>query len=477
MLLTPLDRPFDWKNPPRLTLGICLLLLVIFIPWHAADLRLERELAEEYRGKLLDIEWPLYETHALKTGQRARLQSLKAEFEAAREDPERLDKVALYVAMDDGFVQAMKDNGKDYLSPDLYARWEMARAEFDPKRSRLSGRALGVDPQQEDIRLITLLTFGLVQADTMQLLAGLMLLLTMGLCLELQMGSGALLASLLGGSATGALVFLVLVGGDVVPLTGASVGAAALTGMFLMHYKAGRVRALNRVEIPAYSLALLWLLLVAAEFVLSGLRVSELAARLAALASGPLWAYAYGRWFVHATDYMPVITSDVQEDEREVAYRQQLNSALEAVARLDFAQAQKLLRELIKQNPSDLRVLTQLYNVEKLTPEGPGYEAVARRMFNYSAAENDQLVLKTYRDYLRHSRSQAALDLETSIKLVARLTRMNEVIEADKLMRQVLEKRQAHPLIQKTALALADALERLREPGRARFLRQAVGQG
>lgn len=475
MLLTPLDRPFDWKNPPRLTLGICLLLLVIFIPWHVADLRLERELAEEYRGQLLDIEWPLYETHALKTGQRARLKSLQAEFEAAKEDPSRLDRVALYVAMDDSFVQAMKDNGKDYLSPELYSRWQQARADFDPRRSKLSGRALGVDPQQ-DMRPITLLTFGLVQADVMQMLAALLLILTIGLCLELQMGSGALLASLLGGGATGAIVFLVVVGGDVLPLTGASVGAAALTGMFLMHYKTARVRALGRFDIPAYSLALLWVLLVAAEFVISGLRASELAARFAALASGPLWAYAYARWFVHASDYMPVISSDVQEDEREVAYRQQLHQALEAVARLDFPLAQKLLRELIRQNPSDLRVLTQLYNVEKLTPEGPGYEAVARRMFNFSAAENDQLVLRTYRDYLRHSRSQAALDLETSIKLVARLTRMNEVIEADKLMRQVLEKRQAHPLIQKTTLALADALERLREPSRARFLRQAVGQ-
>ncbi|HET8730615.1 MAG TPA: rhomboid family intramembrane serine protease, partial [Moraxellaceae bacterium] len=450
-----------------------LLLLLIFIPWHVADRSLEKELANEYKQKLLKTEWPLYETHALRTGQRTMLKRLQAEYSASKEDPARLDNVALYVLLDDSFVEALNQQGKDYLSPEQFSAWKEARDAIDPRRGKLSARALGVDPQQ-GTRPITLLTFGLVQGDVMQLVAALLLLLSIGACIELALGSGAVLASLLGGGATGAIAFLIANGGDVLPLTGASVGAAAVTGMYFMHFKTGKVRALNRFDIPAYSLAILWLVLVGAELVVSSLRTSEIVARVAALASGPLWAYAYAKWFVNAADFMPVISDDETVDEKDLAYRQQLNQALEAVARMEFAQAQKLLRDLIRQNPSDMRILTQLYNVEKLTPGNPGYDAVARRLFNYSAAENDQLVLRTYRDYLRYSKKQAALDMETSIKLVARLTRMNEVIEADKLMRQVLDRKTPHPLIQKTALALADALERLREPARARFLRQAV---
>lgn len=473
MLLTPLDRPFSWKQPPRLALGLCLVLLLIFIPWHAADLRNQQAIADQYRRTLMGTEWSLWETHAMKTGQGQQLNRLRAEYEAGREDAARLDKVALYVALDDSFVKAMQQTGRDYITAEQYDAWEKARAELNPMRNKLSARALGVDPQQ-DFRLITLLTYGLVQSDFMQLAAALVLLLTIGICMELALGAGAVLAGLLGGSATGALAFWALVGGDVMPLTGASVGAAAITGMFLMHFKAGRVRLLNRVNIPAYSLALLWVLLVATEFIVSDLRTSELVARGMALASGPLWAYAYARWFVNAADFMPVISSEEEVDERDVAYRQQLHQALEAVARLDFAQASKLLREMVKLYPSDMRVLTQLYNVEKLSPEGAAYDAVARRLFNISANENDAFVLRTYRDYLRFTRTRAALDLETSLKLAIRFTRMNEVLEADKLMRQVLETGKPHPLIQKTALTLADALERLREPARARFLRQAV---
>lgn len=470
MLLTPIDRPFVWTNPPRFTLGLALLLLIIFLPWHIADQRLERELAEEYRSRLLATEWPLYETHALKTGQRDTLERLKATFEDAREHPERLDEVALYVAMDDGFVAAMKLQGQDYLAPELFANWQATREEFDPRRGRLSGRALGLDPQE--FRPITFLTFGLVQADFIQFLAALLLLLSLGVAIELAIGSGAVLAAFLGGGITGALAFLASNGGNVQALTGASVGVASIVGLYLMHFRADKVRLAQRADIPAYALAVLWLLLVAMEYALSPLRTSELVARVAALASGPFWAFAYAKWFSHATDYMPVITSDAPEDEGQKAYREKLARALEAVAQLEFTTAQKLLRELVKEYPSDERALTQLYYVEKLTPGSPSYEAVARRLFNFNAGDSDALVLRLYRDYLRHSPEKAALDLDTSLKLVLRFTRMGEVMEADKLMRTALEKQTKHPLLAKTAASLADALERMREPTRARFFRQ-----
>ncbi|MFZ5562195.1 MAG: rhomboid family intramembrane serine protease [Pseudomonadota bacterium] len=471
MLLAPLDRPFDWKHPPRLALGLCLLLLLIFIPWHSADRHLERELAEQYRKTLMDVEWPLYETHANRTGQRVMLGKLKGMHAASTGDPAKLDQVALYVAMDDGFVAALELQGRDYMSAEQFANWQRARAEFNPRRGSLSTQALGVDPQE--FRPITFLTFGLVQADFVQLLAALLLLLTVGVAVELALGSGAVLAGLLGGGATGALAFLASNGSDVLPLSGASVGLAAVAGMYLMHFRTGKVLVANRLQWPAYSLAGLWVALVALESLLAPLRTCEVVARVAALASGPLWAHAYARWFVNAADFMPVISDDAPEDAQQLEYRQKLNQALEAVARLDFPVAQKVLREMVKQYPSDLRVLSQLYYLEKLTP-GPTFDAVARRLFGMAAGEADTLVLGIYRDYLRYSPNRAALDVETSLKLVLRFTRMREVMEADKLMRLVLEKNTSHPLIAKAAALLADAMERLQEPVRARFFRQVA---
>jgi membrane associated rhomboid family serine protease len=473
MLLSPQDRPFDWKNPPRLAIGIALLLIAIFLPWHIADVGLRKELADEYRLSLMPIEWPLYETHAARTGQGEQLAKLKGLMAASKGNPEKLDEVALYVAMDDGFVAAMQIHGKDYLSQEQHERWKQSRETFDPKRGRLSTRALGIDPQA--FRPITFLTFGLIQADIVQLAAAVLLLLTIGIAVELALGSGAVLAGLLGGGVTGALAFLLSNGSDVLPLSGASVGVAAVVGMYLMHFRGNKILVAGRWLWPAATAVLLWFALLGLEFVFAPLRTSELVARIVAFASGPVWAYAYARWFVNAADFMPVISNDEPEDESQLEYRQKLHQALEAVGRMEFQQAQKVLRELVKQYPSDIRVLSQLYYLEKLTP-GPTFDAVARRIFGIVTPETDQLVLNVYRDYLRYAPGRAALDVETSLKLVLRFTRMREVMEADKLMRTVLEKNARHPLIAKAALALADAMEALQEPVRARFFRQAAAQ-
>ncbi|MDF3029928.1 MAG: hypothetical protein K0R03_486 [Moraxellaceae bacterium] len=471
MLLAPPDRPFDWKNPPRLAIGICLLLIAIFVPWHIADQHLKAELADQYRRTLWNTEWPLYETHAARTGQGSNLARLKGMVAASKGDSSKLDDVAMYIAMDDGFVEELELKGKDYMSPEQLSAWKTNREEFNPKRGRLSTRALGVDPQA--FRPITFITFGLVQADIVQLASAVLLLLTIGIAVELALGSGAVLAGLLGGGFTGAIGFLVSNGNDVLPMAGASVGVAAVVGMYLMHFRGGKILVAGRWQVPAATVVLVWFAFLGAEFVLAPLRISEVVARVVAFASGPLWAYAYARWFVNAADFMPVISNDEPEDETQKEYRQRLNQALDAVGRLDFQIAQKILRELVKQYPSDLRVLSQLYYLEKLTP-GPTLDAVARRIFGIVTPDTDLLVLGVYRDYLRHAPNRAALDVETSLKLVLRFTRMREVMEADKLMRTVLEKNAKHPLVVKAALALADAMETLQEPVRARFFRQAA---
>ena len=173
MLITPVDRPFNWKQPPRLSLGLSLVLLLIFAPWHLADLRLERGLVQQYTQTLLATEWPLYETHALKTGQGRELAALKQDYAAGK-----MDRIALYIGMDDGFVAAMQQSGQDYLTAERFSAWKRARADFDPQRGRLGGRALGIDPQQ--FRPITFLTFGLVQPGMVEMAVALLLLLTFG---------------------------------------------------------------------------------------------------------------------------------------------------------------------------------------------------------------------------------------------------------------------------------------------------------
>ncbi len=465
MIITPVDHPFDWKHPPRLVTGLSLIIVLIFVFWSLADQRREAAMDALYQSRLQAIEWELYETHAGRTGQGAILPTLRAAVAAGD-----VRTVRRYIGSDDHFVNDVRQNGLSYMPPATYEQWRTARDSLDQERTRVSVQALGIDP--EEFRPITFLAYSLVQPDAIHLICVLLLLLSAGTAVELALGSGAVLAAALGGGVVGALTYLVLNGKGVLPMAGGMAAASSIVGLFLMHFRTRKVTWLGSLQLSAALIGVLWLGALVTEFFVGLQRPAELAAQVAALVSGPLWLLIHQRWFTPSDDDEPFPVAEPEED-IDQTYRESLQNALDAVARLDFTEGQKRLREMVKAYPQDVRVLVQLYHIEKLTPASSAYDAVARRLFSMTAGDDSE-ILKIYRDYLRTSPAQKALDVETSLKLVGRLTRMNEVMEADKLMRKVLEKNRAHPLVAKTAQALADAMERQQESVRARFFRQAA---
>jgi membrane associated rhomboid family serine protease len=365
----------------------------------------------------------------------------------------------------------MKKSGLDYLPAETFQAWKTARETFDPERNKLSARALGLDPQV--FRPITFLTHSLIQPDIAQWFAAVLLLLVAGMALELALGSGAVLAGFLGGGLIGALAFLIGNGNNVLPLSGAGSGAAGILGMLVMHFHREPVLYFKRKQGRIFWIIPLWIALLAMQFFLSPLHITALAAQIAAFASGPLWWLIYQKWFMSDE----VVELHIEEElvtDQDLVYREKLHLALEAIGRLEFTEGKKMLRELYKEHPQDLRILTQLYYLEKLDPGAPSYDAIARHLFGLNATGHDVLILQIYRDYMRLSLEKSALDTETSLKLVMRFTRMNEVMEADKLMKSLLEKQATHPVLTKAASALADAMERLHEPVKARFYRQVA---
>lgn len=464
MLMTPLTPPVDWKNPPRLALGLSLLLSLLFVFWHGADMERQRAMDAQYRQSLLAIEWELYETHAGRSGQIAVMEHLK---EAHRTGD--VSVLRRYIGTDDSFVADMTNTGGNYIAPDIYNAWKSARSGFDDERSKLAEEALGIDPER--FRPITFLTYSLVQPDVIQFIGVLLLLLTAGFALEVALGSGAVLAGFLGGGLIGAMTYLLANGNNVLILTGGGAAAASLTGMALAHFRAGPVRWLGSVQFSAILLLLLWLTVFGAEILLTEERLPELAAQLAALLFGPLWYFAHQRWFAHDADGQDVAPEP--ETDLDDAYRHQLHEALEAIARMDFVGARKRLRELVKAYPHDLRALSQLYQVEKLEPQSDTFSAVARRLFQLANTDDGvHTALLAYREYDRLSENKRALDTETVLKLVMRFARVGEVKDGEKLMKLVLDRKASHALLPKAALAMAQACEQLQDNSRAERYRE-----
>lgn len=470
MILTPIDPPFSWQQPPRLVLGLALVLLIIFGFWHGADRQREAALASQYRQQLLATEWPLYETHLLKTSQRQSLALLKAAHSQGRDDV-----LARYIGADEAFVKSVQAQGRDYLSEEELQRWQSARAQFDAEHQKLSAEALGLDP--EHFRPITFLTFSLVQPDALSLLCALLLLLSAGMALELALGSGAVLSAFFGGGVAGACVYLLSNGNNTLPLAGAMAASAGLIGFYSLHFRQQRLRFCGRLNLPALLLLPLWLVLLAAWYWLYTPRLPDMLAVLGGLLSAPLWWWLQQRFFPAHRDLLPTLPEAVP-DEQDQDYRAQLQAALDAVARMDFAEAQKRLRELVKARPQDMRVLCQLFHLEKLQPDSTTFDAISRRLFQLGAHDEDsaRTALALYREYDKLSAEKRALDSETSLKLIIRFARIGEVKDAEKLMKALLARKTSHALLGKAAHALAQACEQLHDPARAEQYRQLAQQ-
>ncbi|MGL1334925.1 hypothetical protein ACSTK4_23630, partial [Vibrio parahaemolyticus] len=81
--------------------------------------------------------------------------------------------------------------------------------------------------------------------------------------------------------------------------------------------------------------------------------------------------------------------------------------------------------------PQNVRVLTQLYHLEKLRADQPEFETVARRLFSASTSEEAaQASLQIYKEYQHISQHFEALDVDTSLKLIMRFARVGELKEA-----------------------------------------------
>lgn len=466
MILTPTDYHFNWKQPPRLVLGLTLVLSTIFLLWHPSDRQHQQALRAQFKQELLAIEWPLYDTHLLKTNQGHMLKRLKAAQAAGN-----TDLLADQIGADEKFAASVRLNGKDYLQNDVFEQWKPARDRFDAEHKKLSAEILGVDP--EHFRPITLLTFNLVQPTLVQLIGILMLLLSAGMAVEIALGSGALLAGIIGGGIIGAVVYLLANGAGVLPLTGAGAAAGGITGIFLMHFRTQPLKYFARVELSALIIPVLWLGFILVQYFLLHARMAELAAQIAGFAAGPLLYLMYQRWFANSSDIVIEEPTETATD-LDQGYREQLHLALNAVGNMEFVEAQKRLRELVKTYPHDLRALVQLYHIEKLNPASPTYDAVSRRLFLLSTMTETgvPVAVSTYREYDRLSLEKHALDTDVSLKLVMRFARAGELMDADKIMQAVLAREATHALLPKAAHELVQACEKLHDPVRAASYRK-----
>lgn len=453
MLLAPSDKPYDYRKPPRLALGLAGLLLLLAFTLFPGDFERQRSLDSFYVTNLMSIEWPLYSPFLMQNNRSTEIAGLEAQRTQGNQTA-----VAQAMGNDRPFVESIRAGGKDYLEPDILSRWTAARDHYDQERNRLSAQVIGLDPQR--FRPVTFISYAFTDTDLNNVLLTVVLLLLVGMPLERVLGSGALLASWTAGSAAGGLAYLLLHRSGLMPLTGSSHAIAGLLGAAIWEFR--RNRSLRVMESAVTAGGWLFMVISLAALTLiwhwHSREIAWIVSLSVSLAAGATACAVFRRWLEksRAEQELEIVVPEMPTSE---PYRQDLNQVMLKVSQMQFVAAEKNIRALLERYPGDPRLTEQLYHLLKLTPNNLEFEEVAFAMLTLpNQPGSNQASLRVYRDYIKRSQTFVALDTNTSLQLVLRFTRINALKDAEEAFKRALDSDRNAPLLAKAANALATAM-------------------
>lgn len=453
MLLAPADMAFDLRRPPRLSLGLAALLLLLGFWLTPSDRARQLELSVLYPAELLAIEWPLYRPHLMQSGQSVLIKPL--ETANARGDT---DVLVNQLGYDRDFVESLRTGGETYLDPETFSRWQKARQDFDAERNRLSSQVIGLDPQR--FRPITFISHAFTDGNLYNVLSSVVLLLLIGMAVEWMLGSGALLSAWLAGSIIGGAVYWLTHSASLLPLTGSAHATTGVLGLaFWQFRRKDSLRVLDsHLTLGGGIPAILILGCIGLQVTWHDFDWRWMVSLGGSALAGIGIALAHQRWYSKPETEETYSAPMPEENSANETYRQDLNQVMQKLSQMQFVAAEKNIRALLEKYPQDKRLLEQLYHLAKLQPLNLEFEEIAFVLLTLpNQPSSNHVSLRIYRDYIQRSQTFVALDDNTCLQLVLRFTRIDALKDAEEIFKRALESNRQAPLLAKAAHALSIA--------------------
>ena len=430
MLLIPLDRKLDWRQPPLATLALGLVTVLVFVLLQPGDGPRHRD-AMTY-----------YQESGLKALEFARYREELADREpdhwlAATAIEDIPPATAFWTITQDADFAGRLARG-EVITPDdaAYLDWRADRLGLESRLDTVTFWRFGLRPG--DLRPEALLTHVFLHGDVLHLLGNMLFLVALGMLVEAAIGCQRMLALyLLGGVLVGA-ADLVLTPERMIPGVGASGAIAVLMGLYAVLFGLQRVRFFyfvgvyfNYTRAPALVLLPLWL----GWELLNGFWLSadsnvHYGAHSIGLVLGAVAGVGLRLFWPAAINREFLLAGDRQEQQQREAERIE-----ERLRELDYAGALPLLERQLEREPGNLTVLHRIHRCLRLSPDSRRYHAVSHQLLAWQAGHRDdeEVVLEVYRDYRRRARPRPRLTGRLLQSLALRFARIDARAEAEEL--------------------------------------------
>ena len=326
-------------------------------------------------------------------------------------------------------IQQTQQIRDDYISQMLVFRYGFVPAEFS---------------------FLTLFTSQFLHGDIAHLLGNMVILVLVGLTVEQLLGSFNFLLFYLISGAVGSAVFGLVHLGSPMPLVGASGAISGLMGMYVAAYGKKPIRFFywigfyfNYIKLPALVMLPIWFGKELFDFFFTESNVAYTAH------AGGLIAGA-GLVLLGRSSFAKIDTEVVENLDKDLEYREELESALVMVDRGDFAPAKSAFEKLLEENPGDVRILYQLVQIAKAKPGTKTYHLAT---YNYlrTALQTGKMSSDTQqvvRDYWSLAQPKPMIKGELVAQIINKLISTGELDLAKEIYKSAAE----HQLLDANAL-------------------------
>ena len=456
MLIIPVSRRPDWRNPPLITLLLILLNSLIYFGLQSGDgKRLDNAYRYYAESTLKQIELPRYITHLEQSGQVR--EATRATNALASE---RWPLILMKMEADAAFMKQLRNGQVIRPTDEGYTRWRQQRDEFDRlKRSGLVER-FGFRPAEPTPG--ALIGHMFLHGSFDHLLGNMAILFIVGYMVEEALGKRRYLAFYLLAGMGAAGFDLVFNASRIAPGIGASGAISGVMAMFVALYGMRKIRFFYWALIyfdffhaPAIVILPLWIANELYQHLFNHGSMINYMAHLGGFITGAILIGAQ-RTFGKRALAPPQQEAPVDPLPAQLAKIDTLLSAL----RLD--EARQALRRLAVAQPEDLQVIQRYYKVARHAPASDDYHHAAALIFALPDTHpaSAELVHETFVDYLQQAKPTVRFNVRQLITLIRRLANSGHVDDAERLTRVLARRAPQEPHLPNLLLVVAEAFRK-----------------
>ncbi len=456
MLIIPVGRRPDWRNPPLITLLLILLNCLIFFGLQSGDEKRDVAALSYYaESDLGTIELPRYIEFLEQNHRNGDAMEASTALEQ-----DNWPLVLMVMEADTAFMKRLRAGKIVLAGTEDYALWRQQRDEFDRlRRSGLTNR-LGFRPAEPT--LASLIGHMFLHGSFDHLLGNMAILFIVGYLVEETLGKRRYLAFYLLAGIGAAGFDLVFNADRMIPGIGASGAISGVMAMFVALYGMRKIRFFYWVLVyfdffraPAIVILPMWILNELYQYLFSHGSPVNYMAHLGGFITGALLIAAY-RKFSKTQSAAPEQEEPADPLPGELARIDTLLNTL----RID--EARRALRRLADAHPHDLLVLGRFYKVARNAPSEDDYHHAAALIFALPDTHpgGTELIHQTFVEYLRLAKPTVRFSVPQLILLIRRLARGGHADDAERLSRVLARRAPEERQLPDLLLLIAEAFWR-----------------